>query len=98
MMDPDWTPSGTSFGLNCSPWLMEENSRTCVISFVDRNYVGFRKLTIQGPWERGSPPTIQIDDKDVFGRCLYLMTDSFVEFEDAVSGSSSPSAKKKNQR
>ncbi|KAK0715052.1 hypothetical protein B0H67DRAFT_232908 [Lasiosphaeris hirsuta] len=83
MMDPHWVPHGTSFGLNWSPWLETDGSRICVLSFIDRNYVGFRKITMKTPWVRGVLPEIQVGDKDTYGKCLYMSTDSFVEFEDA---------------
>jgi len=58
---------------------------TCIISFVDRNYIGFRRVTVQSPWARGQLPQIEVDKQDIFGKCLHLATDAFVEFENAVS-------------
>jgi hypothetical protein len=84
-MDPDWVPCGTSFGLNFSPWAQGEDSRTCLLSFVDRNYVGFRRVSLKEPWIRGELPKLVIDEDDAVGKCLHLSTDAFVEFEDAVS-------------
>ncbi|KAK3390081.1 gpi-anchor transamidase-like protein [Podospora didyma] len=83
--DPDFVPCGTSFGLNWSPWVQTKTSRTCLLSYVDRNYVGFRRITIPEPWIRGELPKLTIDKQDAAGRCLHLSTDAFVEFEDAVT-------------
>lgn len=78
-------PYGTSFGINWTPWLRTEDSMTCIISFVDRNYIGFRRITVKTPWARGHLPQIEVDKQDIFGKCLHLSTDAFVEFENAVS-------------
>ncbi|KAB5545875.1 gpi-anchor transamidase-like protein [Coniochaeta sp. 2T2.1] len=82
--DLDWVPTGTCFGLRWSPWLNSPEGKTCVLSCVDRNYVGFRKITLATPWAKGSDPDIKVDTTDTFGLCLHLSTDSFVEFEDAI--------------
>ncbi|KAK0636583.1 hypothetical protein B0T17DRAFT_613298 [Bombardia bombarda] len=82
--DEDFVPCGTSFGINFSPWLQTGDSRSCVLSFVDRNYVGFRKITIDGLWARGESPNLKVDEEDLYGNCLHLSTDAFVEFEDVV--------------
>ncbi|KAK3688265.1 gpi-anchor transamidase-like protein [Podospora appendiculata] len=84
IMDPDWAPCGTSFGLTFSPWFENEDSRVCVLSFVDKNYVGFRRITIKKPWARGELPDIEVGSEDIFGNCLHLTTDAFVEFENAL--------------
>lgn len=82
--DPDWVPCGTSFGLRWSPWLSPEGSRSCVLSYVTRNYVGFRKITVKTPWVPGTVPDVTVEASDCYGRCVFLSTDSFVEFEDAI--------------
>lgn len=84
-MDPDWVPFGTSFDINFSPWVEEGDGRSCLLSYVDRNYVGFRKVTLASNWKRGELPELKFEETDTYGRCLHLSTDSFVEFEDAVS-------------
>ena len=84
-MDPDWVPSGTSFGLNWGPWLQTGDTRTCVLSFTDRNYVGFRKITVTDRWVRGELPSVKVEAKDTYGMCVHLSADAFVEFEEAVS-------------
>jgi len=84
-MDPDFVPCGTSFGVSWGPWLHGRGYRTCVVSYVDRNYVGFRRVTLKTPWSRGEVPEITVDDTDLHGRCLHLTTDAFVEFENGVS-------------
>ncbi|KAK0721979.1 peptidase C13 family-domain-containing protein [Lasiosphaeria miniovina] len=81
IMDPDWVPCGTSFGLSWSPMAQ----RTCVISFIDRNYVGFRNIVFKTPWIRGELPKLDISSRDVYGKCIHMSTDAFVEFEDTVS-------------
>lgn len=82
--DPDWVPSGTCFGLRWSPWLSAKFSKTCVLSYLDRNYVGFRKITLKTPWARGADPDIVVADSDTYGKCVHLSTDGFAEFEDAI--------------
>lgn len=82
--DPDWVPSGTCFGLRWSPWLSANDSKTCVLSYFDRNYVGFRKVTLRTPWGRGADPDIVVPDSDTYGKCVHLSTDGFAEFEDAI--------------
>ncbi|EAA32878.2 hypothetical protein GE21DRAFT_6430 [Neurospora crassa] len=84
VMAPDWVPFGTSFGINFSPWVEEGDGRSCLLSYVDRNYVGFRKVTLASNWKRGELPEVKFEETDTYGRCLHLSTDSFVEFEDAV--------------
>ncbi|KAJ9161688.1 Gpi-anchor transamidase-like protein [Coniochaeta hoffmannii] len=82
--DPDWVPSGTCFGLRWSPWLNTLGSRTCLLSYFARNYVGFRKITLKTPWARVTDPDITVDESDAYGQCLHLSTDGFAEFEDAI--------------
>lgn len=82
--DPDWCPDGTCFGLRWSPWLSSPDSRTCILSYFDKNYVGFRKVTLRTPWARGTDPDIAVDPSDTYGQCLHLSTDGFLEFEDAI--------------
>jgi hypothetical protein len=83
-MDPDFVPCGTSFGLRWSPWLEAGGSRTSLLSFIDRNYIGFRRITVKEPWIRGEAPNLVVESKDIGGRCLHLSSDAFVEFEDGV--------------
>ncbi|KAK3398329.1 hypothetical protein B0T20DRAFT_205686 [Sordaria brevicollis] len=84
ILDPDYVPFGTSFGINFSPWVEEGDGRSCLLSYVDKNYVGFRKITLASDWKRGELPQVKFEETDTYGRCLHLATDSFVEFEDAV--------------
>ncbi len=65
--------------------MLQDESRSCLISYIDRNYIGFRKLTIEGPWKLGDVPEIVVSDEDTNGVCLNISTDAFFEFEDAVS-------------
>ncbi|GAB1319216.1 Gpi-anchor transamidase-like protein [Madurella fahalii] len=83
-MDPDFVPCGTSFGLRWGPWLETDGSRTCVLSFTDRNYVGFKRVTVKDPWIRGELPNLEVESNDIDGRCLHLSSDAFVEFEDGI--------------
>ncbi|KAL2164792.1 hypothetical protein VTH06DRAFT_88 [Thermothelomyces fergusii] len=83
-LDPDWVPFGTSFGLRWGPWLHTGGSRTCVLSFMDRSYVGFRKVTIEETWVRGEAPSLEVGSEDTHGMCVHLSTDAFVVFEDAI--------------
>jgi hypothetical protein len=82
--DPDWTPSGSAFGLRWSPWLSPEGSRSCFLSYVAKNYVGFRKIAVKTPWLPGTLPEVTVEESDSYGVCHFLSTDSFVEFEDAI--------------
>ncbi|KAK4199992.1 hypothetical protein QBC40DRAFT_77149 [Triangularia verruculosa] len=84
IMDPDYVPCGTSFGLSFGPWLKDDGGHTCVLAYLDRNYVGFRKLRIFHPWNRGQPPKLQIENSDTHGQCVHLTTEGFVEFEQGL--------------
>ncbi len=55
------------------------------MSYVDRSYVGFREITLERPWELGKLPKIKVAERDTAGECIYNSSDSFFEFEDAVS-------------
>ncbi|KAK0744834.1 hypothetical protein B0T21DRAFT_358528 [Apiosordaria backusii] len=85
IMDPDYVPCGTNFGLSFGPWLEDEGGRTCLIAYLDRNYVGFRKIRINNPWIRGKLPKLEVENKDTHGQCVHLTTDGFVEFEQGLS-------------
>ena len=56
-----------------------------MLSFTDRNYVGFRKITVTDRWVRGELPSVKVEAKDTYGMCVHLSADAFVEFEEAVS-------------
>lgn len=84
--DPDYVPSGSSYSIRFSPWVKGDKSWTCLVSYMDRNYVGFKKITINVPsWKAAEAPIITCDSKDWEGRCIYLGPDAFLEFEDTVS-------------
>lgn len=55
-----------------------------MLSVIDRNHVGFRRISIKTPWPKGEDPDIEVGLSDSGGQCLNLSTDAFVEFEDAV--------------
>ncbi|KAH8900272.1 hypothetical protein GQ53DRAFT_776930 [Thozetella sp. PMI_491] len=82
--DPTWTPFGTAFALSFSPWLTSSDARSCLLSYVDRGYVGFRVVTLKNPWERLKIPNIRVSEHDVYGECVHNSSDSFFEFEDAI--------------
>ncbi len=84
--DPDYMPRGSSFGLAWSPWLTEGSvKKTAILSYIDNNYVGFRRITIEGDWRDTTCPTLSVDKQDSEHSCVFLSTDAFVEWEDAVS-------------
>ncbi|KAI1100441.1 hypothetical protein F4804DRAFT_45500 [Jackrogersella minutella] len=82
--DPDYSPSGSSFSLSWSPWLKKGKSKTCMISYVARDYVGFRQVTIHSPHKSMTTPNVEIDQADSDGVCLYLAPDAFVVWEDLI--------------
>lgn len=83
--DPDFVPSGGGFCLKWSPWFVTGEDRTATLAYVARNYVGFRRVTIQGTWLRGRDPTILVEKSNSVSICTFLSADAFVEWEDAVS-------------
>ncbi|KAG6054616.1 hypothetical protein E4U17_003644 [Claviceps sp. LM77 group G4] len=82
--DADFIPSGGAYCLKWSPWSVIKGSRTAAIAYVAKNYVGFRRVTIQGAWLRGQDPIIQIDAADTLGICTFLSADAFVEWENHI--------------
>ena len=89
-MDPDYVPNGTPFSLKWSPWVSSGDSRIASLAFISSNYVGFRRIAIEGGWEKVQEPTIAVEDSDTTGICLSLSTDAFVEWEDTVSSTLDP--------
>lgn len=83
-MDPDYVPSGSAFSLTWSPWVSSEGSQTATISYISRNYVGFRRIIMRGQWENGDQPVIEIEESDSAGLCLYLGSDAFIKWENMV--------------
>lgn len=52
---------------------------------MERNYVGFRRVTLNVPsWKPSEVPKVTIDPSDWDGRCIYLGPDAFLEFENMV--------------
>ncbi|PSR78767.1 peptidase C13 family-domain-containing protein [Coniella lustricola] len=83
--DPDFVPSGSSYGVSWGPWIKGEDNWSCVLSYMDRNYVGFKKLTVNAPsWDPKVAPVISCAAQDWTGRCLHLGVDAFLEFEDVI--------------
>lgn len=49
---------------------------------MERNYVGFRRVTLSVPsWKPSEIPKITVDPNDWDGRCIHLGPDAFLEFE-----------------
>ncbi|KAF6823061.1 hypothetical protein CPLU01_11624 [Colletotrichum plurivorum] len=84
IMDPDYVPCASAFSLKWSPWLVTEQTRTAVVAYCARSYVGFRRITIARDWKRGAGVEIVVEEVDVIGICTNTLTDAFVEWEDAV--------------
>ncbi|KAH9908337.1 transcription factor IIIC subunit delta N-term-domain-containing protein [Xylariomycetidae sp. FL2044] len=83
--DPDYTPSGSSFALSWGPWMKKGDTRTCMISYLSKNYVGFRQITIQeSEVPMKEAPKVEVSPTDVSGVCLFLAPDAFVVWEDLV--------------
>ncbi|KAI1758700.1 hypothetical protein GGR53DRAFT_516192 [Hypoxylon sp. FL1150] len=82
--DPDYTPSGSSFSLSWSPWLKRGSSKTAIISYVAKNYVGFREITVTWSRKGMKTPVVEVGAVDGNGVCVYLATDAFVVWEDLV--------------
>ena len=84
--DPDYSPSGTSFGLQWGPWLKRGERKTSFLSYVTKNYVGFREITLTGGGKPMETPQINIPEADSNGVCLHLAPDAFLKWEDHVGG------------
>ncbi|OTB00559.1 hypothetical protein M426DRAFT_324225 [Hypoxylon sp. CI-4A] len=82
--DPDYSPSGSSFSLSWGPWLKRGNSKSTMIAYVARNYVGFRQVTINLPRKPMTTPNVKVNQDDTSGVCLYLAPDAFVVWEDLI--------------
>lgn len=82
--DADFIPSGGGFCLKWSPWFVTREYRTATVAYVAKNYVGFRRVTVQGTWLRGQDPTIRVERSDSVSICTFLFADAFVEWENAV--------------
>lgn len=85
LMDPDFVPGGSSFCMRWGPWIKGDETWTCVLSYMDRNYIGFRRITLNVPtWKPTEAPVISYDPHDWDGRCIHLGADAFLEFENTV--------------
>lgn len=52
---------------------------------MDRNYVGFKKFTINAPtWNPKEAPLLTYKPIDWDGLCMHISTDAFLEFENKV--------------
>ncbi|PHH86543.1 hypothetical protein CDD83_10067 [Cordyceps sp. RAO-2017] len=83
-IDPDFMPCGSAFSLKWSPWHVSDESCTATLAYIASNYVGFRRVTVDGAWERGGDPVLRVDQADATAICMCLGADAFVEWEDAV--------------
>lgn len=85
IFDPDFLPGGSSYCVRWSPWLKEGATWSCLLSYMDTNYIGFRKITLDAAaWNSTGTPIVKCDPQDWDGRCLHLGTDAFLEFENTV--------------
>ncbi|KAI1073480.1 peptidase C13 family-domain-containing protein [Whalleya microplaca] len=82
--DPDHSPSGSSYSLSWSPWCNKGRSKVSILSYISKNYVGFRRITISGRNESTKTASVQVSEVDVNGVCLYLAPDAFVVWEDMI--------------
>lgn len=85
IFDPDFLPCGSSYGIRWSPWLKDGATWSCLLSYMDTNYVGFRRVTVNAAtWSSTEAPVVTCDPQDWDGRCLHLGPDAFLEFENMV--------------
>ncbi|KAH7165584.1 peptidase C13 family-domain-containing protein [Dactylonectria macrodidyma] len=83
--DPDFVPHGSAFSVKWSPWLISKDKRIAILAYLAKNYVGFRRITIQGDWIKGQLPRVSVEDADVTNICTFLSTDAIIEWEDSVN-------------
>ncbi|KAI1455939.1 hypothetical protein F4805DRAFT_468360 [Annulohypoxylon moriforme] len=77
-------PSGSSFSISWGPWLKRGASKTSMISYISRNYVGFRQVTISSSRRNMASPHVKVNKVDTDGVCLHLAEDAFVVWEDLI--------------
>ncbi|KAF3766994.1 hypothetical protein M406DRAFT_226835, partial [Cryphonectria parasitica EP155] len=83
--DPDFVPSDSSYCLRWSPWVKDRQNWSCLLSYMDRHYVGFKRISVDiSTWEPQEAPEISYDPEDWEGRCVHLGPDAFLEFEDMI--------------
>lgn len=87
--DPDYVPHGSTFSLDWSPWFLVDGKRVAILAYLSKNYVGFRRITIVGDWERGQTPHVDVEQTDMTSICMFLSTDAYIRWEDQVRISSS---------
>ncbi|CAN8102620.1 unnamed protein product [Discula destructiva] len=84
-LDPDYVPSGSSYCLRWGPWSKSGDNWICLLSYMDRNYIGFRRIVLKNPsWNPRGTPRFIWQSADCNGICMHLSTDAFLEFEDTV--------------
>lgn len=92
---PDFVPHSTSFGLRCSPWMVEkipmgpdrqpETLLTCVVGYITMHYVGFRRLTVMlRPNVAGGEQTCCFDTCDTAGFCIFMGANATLQFEEGL--------------
>ena len=81
----DFAPCHTAFALNWSPWVVKGDLRTATLAYISHNFVGFRRVIMQGDWNPGEQPLLRVEDQNTTSICLYLSSDATVDWEDHVS-------------
>lgn len=85
IFDPDFLPDGSSYSIRWSPWFKNGATWSCLLSYMDTNYIGFRRITLDtATWNSTETPFVTCDPQDWDGRCLHLGADAFLEFESTV--------------
>ncbi|KAJ3465501.1 hypothetical protein MRS44_006159 [Fusarium solani] len=82
--DPDYVPHGSAFSLDWSPWFLVDGRRVAILAYLAKNYVGFRRITIVGDWERGQTPQVEVEQTDMTSICMFLSTDAYIKWEDQI--------------
>lgn len=83
-LDPDYVPFSSAFSLKWSPWTTDGQALTATLAYIAPSYVGFRRISIAEAWRRGEQPAVEVEGSDTIATCLFLASDAFVEWEDAV--------------
>lgn len=89
-LEEGFVPTGTGYGLRWGPWLAVGSKKTAALSYVSRNYIGFRKVTVDELVPAGSMPNIHVHPEDWSGFCTFLSSDSFVVWEGTVGSHPPP--------
>ncbi|KAI1335769.1 hypothetical protein F5Y15DRAFT_419451 [Xylariaceae sp. FL0016] len=82
--DPDYRPSGSSFALSWGPWLARGNSKTSMLSYAGKDYIGFRQITVGFTMGMTGALVVQVSPVNTGGVCVHLGPDAFVTWEDLI--------------